>query len=176
MGASADIRFWECLLEEFAGSCKEGILHERSDGHRTYATGNGSDIGALGSYVLEVNIAAQTETALARSVGHAGGTNVDDGSAIFHHVGSHETGLAESCDDDVGRTAYLLDVGSSRVADSYGSVAGITFLHHESSHGFTDDIAAAEHYAVLALGRYLIAGKELEDTGGSGRVEAGETD
>ena len=163
------------LLVDFFLCGEEGVAHERADGHGTDASGHGGDERALFGHVVEVDVAAQTETALAGGVGHARGANVDDCGARFHHVGGDEEGRAEGGDDDVGFGAGLLDVGRGAVEHGDGGVAGIGLLHHQVCHGLADDVAAAEHHTLLTLGGHVVAAEQFDDAGGGGRDEAGET-
>ena len=44
-------------LVVFVLSCRQRVEHQHADGHGANAAGNGTDITAQGSHVLEINVA-----------------------------------------------------------------------------------------------------------------------
>ena len=149
----------------FPGS--EGVLHQRADGHRPYTTWNRRDKAALGTNLIKLHIAVQTEATLAGGIGYTGGTYVDDDGTVLNHIGGDKVGLSDSCDDNVGLAALLLQRLGMRVADGDSGVA-ILLLHHELGHGLANDILAAEDDTLLTAGLDIIALQQGNDAEGSG--------
>lgn len=125
--------------------------------------------------MLEVNIAAEAETALTGGVGNSGGAYVNHDGTRLDHILGHETGLTEGGDDDVGLGAYFIEIFRAAVADGHRAVARLTLLHKQSGNRLAHDVAAAYHNAMTTRGGYLITAKKLDYTGGSGALEAVET-
>lgn len=151
------------LLIDALLASQEGVLHKRADGHGTYAAGNRGDVAALGSYLVKLDIAAQTESALLGGIGHAGGAYVYDDGALLDHIGLYESGLSQSCYYDIGLEALLLDIGCVAVADGYGAVTGVGFLHQKAGHGLAYNVAAAQYDGLLAAGLDVVALEQLHD-------------
>ena len=62
------------------------------------------------------------------------------------------------------------------MADGYGAVTGVGFLHEQAGHGLAYDVAASQYYGFLAAGLDIVALKQFHDAVGCGRYEAGQTD
>jgi hypothetical protein len=150
------------LLVVFFLACREGVEHEHADCHGAHAAGYGGDETAAGCDLGELDVAVETEAALAGGVGNTGGAHIDDGGAFFHHVGRDEIGTSDGGDDDVGLSAFVLEGGAVAMADGDGGIA-VALLHHELGHGFADDVAAPEDDALFAGGGDVIALQEGED-------------
>src|SRR5690606_12538165 len=149
------------------------VLHQRGNGHRPDTTGYRRDPAALVLHRLEVDVAGQTETLVARTVGHAGGTDVDDHRALLDHVGADELGFAHGDEQDVGGAADFLHVLRVAVHQRDGAVAGLAVARHQHGHRRADDVAAPHHHAVLTGGFDAIALEQLHDAIGRGGDEGG---
>ncbi len=154
----------------------ERILHQRADGHRANAAGNGRDEGALGSHFVELDVTLELEARLLGGIGNAGGAHIDDRGALLHHVGGDELRLANGCDKDISRSTDFLEVFRSTVAHGHCGIAGIGLLHHQLSHGLAHDVRTSKHYAVLALGLDMVALQQVHDAHRCSAHEAGKTD
>ena len=95
------------LLIVFLLAGGEGVLHQRTDGHGADTSGNRCDERALRSHLIELHVAIQAESALARCIRHASGTDIDNHSTLLYHVGCHKVWLTDGSDDNVGLTAFL---------------------------------------------------------------------
>lgn len=151
----------------------EGVVHEHGDGHGSDAAGDGGHVAGLGGEGVEVDIADEAVTAGGVGCFEAVDADVDNGGAVFDHVGGDEVGASDGGDEEVGLAGDFGKVGGAGMADGDGGVAGEGFAHHEEGGGFTDDLAAPEDDDVFAFGLDAAAGDELDDAGGGAGDETG---
>ncbi len=168
----------------------DGVAHEHGDGHGANAAGDGSERSgnvdgarmdvadegaAFGAEFLEAVRKILKKALSFFGVGDAVGANIDDRRAGpprrgrfdpvrldiagFAHGGNHDVGAAE----DAGQIARFGMANRDR---------GIG-VHEEQSHGFSDDVAAAEDDSVGAFDLDFIAAQNFHAAGGSASYEAG---
>lgn len=176
----AGLRFWRGIghgwvlglcLSEFEGA--EGVVHEHGDGHGADAAGDGGHVAGFGGNGVVVGIADE-----AVAPGSLGGfdavdADVDNGGAVFDHVGGDEVGAPDGGDEEVGLSGDGGEVGGAGMTDGDGGVAGEGFAHHEEGGGFADDLAAPEDDDVFTFGLDAAAGDEFDDAGGGAGDETG---
>src|SRR5699024_9671993 len=92
------------------------------------------------------------------------------------HIGSDEFGRTECGDNNVGRTAYLFDVGGCTMTYGYRGIARISLLHHECSYRFAHNVASSQYHTMFSFGLSFVASKQLHDSGGCSRYETGQPD
>ena len=163
------------LLIKFFLASRERILHQRADGHWANAARNGRDEGALGRNLVELNVSAQSETALARGVFHTRGAYVNNNGALFHHVGRNKVGASDGRYDDIGLAALVFERRRVRVAHRNSGIA-VLLLHHQLRHWLTNDVAATKHNALLTRSGDAVTLQKGEDTQRRGRDETRQTD
>ena len=116
-----------------------------------------------------LDVANDAVATLLALVGDAVDSDVHNHGAFFDHVGGDEFGFADGYNQDVGLTGQLGDVLGFAVADGHGAVE--PFARKEVGDGGADDVAAAEHYAVLARGFDTVAFEQGADAHGGGGDE-----
>ena len=117
----------------------EGIFEKHCDSHRTYAAGNGGNVGRLGLDLGEIDVAAKL------SVGFAVYSDVNDNGSLLHHIALDELGLADRRDENIGLAADLCEILRSAMADSYRTVC----VKQKHCHRLTNDIGATDNHALL---------------------------
>jgi hypothetical protein len=161
-----------------------GVAHEHGDGHGADAAGNWSEsasgVDGIGMNVSDEDIALgvkffetcrkifQQAFGFFR-IGDAVGTDVDDSGSSFYPIAFHIASFAHCRDDDIGAAYDARKVTRLGVADGDGGVG----VHEEQSHGFTDDVTAAEDDSVGALDGNFGAAKNFHASRGSASDEAG---
>lgn len=163
-----------CLVGISLPTGLESIFHEGGDGHGAYAAGDGGDIAAKRGDFVEFDVTFEGKAALFRSVGDAGDADVDDDGARLDHIGGHEFRAAKGCHEDIRLPAYLPEVAGMRMADRYGTVAGIGIAAEQDAHGASYDIATSYDYGVQAPGIDLIMFQQQHDAVGGCRDKGGQ--
>ena len=101
------------LFLHLAHKALDSVLHKASDGHRTYATWNGSDSRSLGLDGCEIHITTQL-----LSLGIAVNTYVDNHSALLNHISRNKLRTTDSYNQDICAACYLGQVlGAAMSAD-----------------------------------------------------------
>src|SRR6266567_3058766 len=167
-----------------------GVAHEHGDGHGANAAGDrcersggvdgvGMDVAnegaALGAEYFEAARKVLKKALGLFGVRNAVGADVDDRGAgpptrrrldpVRFHVG----GFAHGGDDDIGAADDAGKVARFGMANRHGGVG----VHQEQSHGFADNVAAAEDYGVGAFDFYFVAAQNFHAAGGSAGHQAG---
>ena len=87
----------------------QGILHEHTDSHRAYSTGNRRNVRAERGNIFEINIATQTEAILACGIRNTGGAYIYNSGSRLYHIGCYKSGLSYGCNDNICLQALFLE-------------------------------------------------------------------
>ena len=148
--------------------------------------GDGAGEGGMEGISLGDGPAAAGGSGASGDISAEAGNSADSGTAFGGTAGS--SGLKflctvneEGCHTQsgyyyIGLAANLFKPHGRTMAYGDGGVAGLMFLHHECGNGLAHDVAAAENNATRALGGHIVTCEKLENAGGSGAHEAGQTD
>src|SRR3984957_10954762 len=162
----------------------DGVAHEHGDGHGTDAARNrsesaggvdgiGMDVadqdGAFGFEFFKTLREIFEEAFGFGGVGDPIGADVDHRSTGLDPVGCDVASFAHGGYDDIGPTDDVREVASFGMAHRDGGVG----VQEQQSHGFADDVAAAEDHGVCSFDSYLVAAENFHATGGGAGDQAG---
>ena len=162
----------------------DGVAHEHGDGHGADATGDGCEraggVDGVGMDVADEGAAFGAELFKAiwevvkealgfTGVGDAVGADINDGGVGLDPIGFHVGGFAYGGDDDIGAAEDIGEVTRFGMANRDGGVG----VHKEKSHGFANDIAAAEDGGVGAFDLDFVAAQDFHAAGGVAGDQAG---
>src|SRR5579885_726549 len=174
--------------ERFAASAAKTrglhrIAHQHGDRHRTNAAGNrcegagdldgvGMDVadedGSFGAEFFEASREIAEEVPGFPRVGHFVSADIYDRGARTNPIRRDKAGLAHGGDNDVGAAQNVRKGARFGMADGDGGVG----VHEEKSHGFPDDVAAAEDDGVSAFDCDPVAPKDFHAAGWRASDEA----